>query len=292
MKFLLSICLVLIGFNIFVYNAISAYANSAPYLDLYFLDVGQGDSELAILPGPDGEKIKVLIDGGPGRATLGALSKVIPATDRYIDLIILSHDSLDHFGGLIDILGRYKVGALLWTGRSGTANAWADFERAVKESEVRTIILKEGDNITYKDSRFDVLMPNKAFLNSKEPNDAMLVLRLESEGSRTLFTGDIGYKTMNPEKYLVDEYDIDIDILKVGHHGSKYSSSAEFMAEASPRVSIVEVGKNSYGHPTKEAMARVADIGSSIYRTDLDGTVHIRLKDGIINVYGLKPLLD
>lgn len=293
MKFLLSTFLALIGFNIFVWNSVLSAAPAADRLNLYFLDVGQGDSALIKLPGEDGRSVKIMIDGGSGKQTLSSLYNALPATERYVDLLILTHPQLDHFGGFIDVLKRFEVGAFIHNGREGTSAGWKELKRLLKDKHIKTVVLKEGDIINYQNSNLKFLSPNDKFLKSKELNDTPLVAVLESEGSKTLFTADIGFKDMNVEEYLIKKYsnEINADILKIAHHGSKFSSSSQFIRAVSPEVSIVSAGeRNRYGHPTKEALSRVASIDDSLYRTDEDGTVHLRVKDGIIEV--LKAKID
>ncbi|OGY60597.1 MAG: hypothetical protein A3G58_00150 [Candidatus Colwellbacteria bacterium RIFCSPLOWO2_12_FULL_46_17] len=273
MKSLSLIFLVLIGFNLFVWYYV--LTGEQDDLDIYFLDVGQGDSELVILPGD----VRVLIDGGPDKSVLFELSQILPKTDRYIDLVVMTHAQLDHFGGLYDVVDRYKVGAFISTGREGESEAWKEFEELLQEKKIPVILLGAGDGIRYKDSNFIVLSPDQALLNNQEINESSLVVELFSEGAKSLFTGDVGFET---ENFLADTYDIDTDILKVPHHGSRFSSGLNFLREATPGVSIIEVGKNSFGHPTEAALSRLRSAGSSIYRTDEDGTVHLEINDGVV----------
>ncbi|OGY57845.1 MAG: hypothetical protein A3C03_01520 [Candidatus Colwellbacteria bacterium RIFCSPHIGHO2_02_FULL_45_17] len=273
MKSLSLIFLVLIGFNLFVWYYV--LTGEQDDLDIYFLDVGQGDSELVILPGD----VRVLIDGGPDKSVLFELSQILPKTDRYIDLVVMTHAQLDHFGGLYDVVDRYKVGAFISTGREGESEAWKEFEELLQEKKIPVILLGAGDGIRYKDSNFIVLSPDQALLNNQEINESSLVVELFSEGAKSLFTGDVGFET---ENFLADTYDIDTDILKVPHHGSRFSSGLNFLMEATPAVSIIEVGKNSFGHPTEAALSRLRSAGSSIYRTDEDGTVHLEINDGVV----------
>nr|AKQ02454.1 metallo-beta-lactamase family protein [uncultured Parcubacteria bacterium Rifle_16ft_4_minimus_37647] len=273
MKSLSLIFLVLIGFNLFVWYYV--LTGEQDDLDIYFLDVGQGDSELVILPGD----VRVLIDGGPDKSVLFELSQILPKTDRYIDLVVMTHAQLDHFGGLYDVVDRYKVGAFISTGREGESEAWKEFEELLQEKQIPVILLGAGDGIRYKDSNFIVLSPDQALLNNQEINESSLVVELFSEGAKSLFTGDVGFET---ENFLADTYDIDTDILKVPHHGSRFSSGLNFLMEATPAVSIIEVGKNSFGHPTEAALSRLRSAGSSIYRTDEDGTVHLEINDGVV----------
>lgn len=289
MKYLLLTFLAFIGFNIFVWSAVYAGEAGADKLHLYFLDVGQGDSAFVKLPGEDGRSVKIMIDGGPGKQTLASLYESLPPTDRYIDLLVATHPQLDHFGGFIDVLERFEVGAFIENGLDGTAAGWRELEELLEKKNVKRIVLKEGDTIQYENSLIKILAPNNKLLKSKQLNDTPLVMLLESEGSKTLFTADIGFKDMNVEGYLIKNYssEIEADILKVGHHGSKYSSSEKFILAVSPEISIVSAGaKNRYGHPTKEALSRIANIDESVYRTDQNGTVHLVVDDGVIDVYG------
>ncbi len=276
MKYLSSIYLVLISLNIFVWYWIFTGINTDD-LNLYFLNVGQGDGSLVVLPG----NVKVLIDGGPKKEILNSLGKVLPPTDRYIDLVMLSHPQLDHFSGLISVMGRYRVGAFIYNGRDGDASAWGDLKKVLKDKNIKTIVLGGHDSIKYENNKFSIVSPNPYFLGMKELNDTGLVAELDSEESKTLFTADIGFDV---ENYLISS-GIDVDILKVPHHGSKYSSGISFLKAITPKISVIQVGKNSYGHPTKEALGRLTSVGSSIYRNDLDGMVHLKIKGGIVQVF-------
>jgi competence protein ComEC len=267
-----SIIAVLLVLNAFIFWQVFAVSPNND-LRLYFLNVGQGDSQLVILPGG----VKVIIDGGPANgAVLRELDKVLRSTDRYIDLVIMSHPQLDHFGGLIDILRRYRVGAFLTSGRVGTAKAFSDLVNVLNTRGVRSVILGAGDKIHYRKSLINILWPKPEFLTSKELNDSSIVAELISSNSKTLFTGDIGE---NIEKELLKTYRSTVDVLKVPHHGSKYSSSWDFLEVLKPKAAVIEVGKNSYGHPTTQTLERLERVGAKIYRTDKDGTVEI-LIDG------------
>jgi len=250
--------------------------------ELYFLDVGQGDSELVILPGG----VKILIDAGPNNKIVSELESVLRSTDRYIDLLVLSHPETDHFNGFIDVLKRYQVGAFIYNGRAGSAQSWKELAKIVEENKIPVFVLGQRDKIKNQDDFFEILSPNADFLRSKKLNDTSLVVKFVNNDKQTqikaLFTGDIGEKN---EKYLADNFDIKADILKVGHHGSKYSSSDYFLKAVSPKISAIEVGKNSYGHPTKEVLDRLALVGSRIFRTDQNSIVKLSVKGNEINIF-------
>ncbi len=273
----------LIVFDVLIWGQVLLPAE-AKNLELYFLDVGQGDSSLVQLSplASSGQAAQILIDGGPvNEKAQAALEKIFSFDDRYIDLIVISHPQIDHFGGLIEILKNYKVGAVLTSDQISQSEAWQELEKTIQERGIGRVVLAAGDKIRYQDSQFDILSPQKSGWE-KDVNDMGLVMLLSGGGTKALFTSDIG---VEKEKELADTYDLDADILKVGHHGSKFSSSPEFLKEVSPLISIIEVGKNSYGHPTNEVLDRLANIGSQIFRTDEAGLTELVVEGGKIRVY-------
>jgi competence protein ComEC len=257
--------ILLVSLDILVWRTI-ILAKSPDNLEIYFLNVGQGDSELVILPGG----VQVLIDGGGNNRVLQNLASVLPFFDRYLDLVLLSHAEPDHYLGLIEVLKNYKVGAFIFNGLDGIADSWPALTKILNDNKISTLVLGAGDKISYQESHFDILSPTKDFLNENNRNDSSLVMKLVSLNSETLFTGDISKKL---EDYLVRTSDLKADILKVAHHGSKYSSSQNFLGKTLPQIAVIEVGKNNYGHPTKEVLERLASVGAQIYRTDTDGTL-------------------
>ena len=275
MKFLLSISLALIGFNFFVWVDI-ARVSLATGTDIYFLNVGQGDSSLINFA--DGTRM--LTDGGKDKSVLFELDKILP-NSRTINLVMVTHPQLDHFGGLIDVIDRFKIGAFIYNGEEAESDAWIALKDKLKRKNIKTFILDSGDVINYKNNKLFILSPDRN-TKDKDLNENSMITLLESEGIKALFTGDIGDKK---EAELIDKYNLDIDVLKVPHHGSKYSSSAEFLKELTPSVSVVQVGKNSYGHPNPSTLKRIASVGSSIYRNDSDGIIRINIDDGLIKVF-------
>ncbi|MEK7115297.1 MAG: MBL fold metallo-hydrolase, partial [Patescibacteria group bacterium] len=249
----------------------SLRSDSGQALTMYFLDVGQGDSELITIDGID-----ILIDGGPDAKVLESLSKVMPATDRYIDLVILSHPHLDHFGGLTDVFKNYEVGVFIDSGHDHTISQYDYFKKGLVEENIKRINLGKGDKIKYKDLVLNFLSPAK--IGQKELHDNTLVFMLEKENFKTLFTGDINFKV---EKNLVRDYkNLAANLLKVSHHGSANSTSNEFLRAVRPQISVIGVGRNSYGHPKPALLSRLQSSGTQIYRTDQDGTIKAVLENG------------
>lgn len=260
------------------YQIVSAKAAASENSRVYFLDVGQGDSELIVLPGG----AKILIDGGrPDGKVLTALAETLPAHNRYIDLLVMTHPQLDHFGGFLDVLKNYEIGAFIGNGRKGESDAYRALMDEIVARGTRYIQLQEGDRILYGDRSLSVLSPNSKNLLSGELNDTSLVMMLDDGGFRALFTADIGF---NVENELMKKYDLSADILKVGHHGSRFSSGVEFLKAVNPGVAIIEVGKNTYGHPTPAALARLKSFGAQIFTTLEQGTISSVFSGGVLKL--------
>ena len=253
--------------------------------ELYFLDVGQGDSELLVLPGG----VEILTDAGPNQKVLEALEKVLGPNDRYLDLAIISHPQLDHFNGFNEILSRYRIGAFIFNGRTDATafGEWGALMAKIKEKKIPLIALALGDKIHFLKNQIEIISPSRDFIQSAELNDTGLVELVKTPTFRALLTADIG---ANVENYLLKRFSrevLQVSILKVGHHGSKFSSSREFLETVKPKLAIIEVGsKNRYGHPTKEAMRRleVAEI-SKIFRTDKNGTIKVIAEQGKLRIF-------
>lgn len=270
---ILTAALVLLNITVFAQIA-GALTSDSP--EIYFFDVGQGDSQLIKLP----EGVQILIDGGPpNRRVLNELASALATNDRYIDLVILTHPQLDHFGGLMDVFKSYQIGALIWNGRDGTANAFAEFKEIVKESGVDILVLGKGDKIKHKDALINILSPDKNLIRAKDLNDTSIVAQLSFEGTKVLFTGDI---SEDVEKVINIS---GAHLLKVPHHGSKYSSSQRFLNFVKPKAAVIQVGGNSYGHPTKEVLSRLEKVGAQVFRNDLHGTIRAVLDRGKIKIY-------
>lgn len=246
----------------FVWYAV--YAESRQELEVYFLDVGQGDAIL--IHAPSGNQ--VLIDAGPNKAVLGELAKVMPFYDRTIDMVIESHPDSDHIGGLPEILSRYEVGAVMESGVNTDSVIYTEIEKLIAEKNIKKVLARRGTRVVLENSGYlDILFPDRD-VAGMDTNDASIIAKLQYGGRSFLFTGDSPQKM---EKYLVslDKENLDADVLKVGHHGSKTSSSQEFLGYVSPEYAVISVGKeNKYGHPHQEVLDRLIQFGAKILRTD------------------------
>jgi len=270
---------ILIAITIFVYsflfylNLEQAHKN----LEVIFLDIGQGDSEL--IKTPHGQNI--LIDGGPDSTVLKGLSKNLSWYDRTIDLIILTHPHDDHVTGLIDVLKRYNVKTILHTGVNHDSPSYYKFLELIKKNNIKIIIVKNKQKITLgENSYIDILYPDKSFLNQdvKNLNNTSIVAKLIYKKNSFLFTGDIEKET---EKYLVNNsINFKADVLKVAHHGSDTSSTLSFLKKANFGIAVISSGKdNDFGFPSRRVLMRLKKQGTKIFRTDLRGDIRL-ISDG------------
>lgn len=263
--------------------ALSVYSLPSGELKLVYFDVGQGDSCLVLTPG----KKALLIDGG------GSVSKgeyyydvggkiTVPALLHQgvwsIDTVMASHLHDDHMEGLIKVLEVYRVKNLIVPrvyGSEGSVspNSSRLFELCAQKG-IKVYRLGRGDSMDLgSGTRIQFLHPGREA--EADENENSLVALLTYGSFSALFTGDIGRET---EAGLPAEL-LESDLLKVPHHGSRGSSSEEFLEAVKPRISVIPVGRNNYGHPSEETLKRLEGIGSLIYRTDEAGAVTV-LTDG------------
>ena len=275
---------VLVAINILAWSVVFDLSKQK-FLEVNFFDIGQGDA--AFIETPKGQQ--VLIDGGPSSKILEKLGKEMPFWDRDIDLVILTHPEADHLSGLIDVLKKYKVRNILWTGIIRDTPEYKEWQKLIREEGAKIFIASKGQKIKMaNDISIDVLFPfesaeGKEFENS---NDTSVVSRLVLGHNSFIFTGDISEIA---EKELISAYScsdscefatLDSDVLKIAHHGSKTSSSEGFLQVVSPEVAIISVGKNnSYGHPTPETLENLNKYGIKVLRTDESGDIKI-ISDG------------
>lgn len=280
-KALLSLIGILFLLNVFAWQEVFDLTR-ADNLKVDFLDVGQGDSIFIETP----QMHQILIDGGASPAVLQKLADRMPFSDRTIDLIILTHPEKDHYAGLIEVLQRYRVDYILWTEvirQTPEYQKWIEVLEKKKKQGTKIITAKSGQLIKVGKAEIDILYPFKSLAGKelKDSNDSSVVFRLVFDESEFLFTGDI---TTKVEKELVSQkINLQADVLKVPHHGSKYSTSVDFLENVNPEFAIISVGKNSYGHPTPEVLQKLENFGIHILRTDEDGDVEI-ISDGN-NIY-------
>jgi beta-lactamase superfamily II metal-dependent hydrolase len=235
---------------------------AAKEMKVHFIDVGQGDAML--IQSPDGKNI--LVDGGPKSAGKHVVDFLKAKGVKKLDYVVATHPDADHIGGLIAVLKTFPVTNFVNSGAEHTTQTYFELLTLVDdkdinytEPEIADILI--GDFTT--DFYLQVLYVDSA---AKDTNDASIVLKTGYKEVDFLLMADANTEI---ENFLMNYYDdISVDVLKMGHHGSKTSSSAKFISNVNPSVGILSYGKNnSYGHPHAAIEARLENVGAKTYKT-------------------------
>jgi competence protein ComEC len=233
------------------------------------LDVGQGDSFL--IQTTTGKQM--LIDGGKDATVLAELARLLPVGDRSIDVVLATHPDMDHIGGLDEVLKRYKVGLFLTSAVGTDTKEYVSLLELLKAKQIEPIVARQGMKITFSDTEsFTVLFPDRD-VTGWESNSGSVIGVFAAGEQRVLFTGDA---PASVEQYLVATIpkQLDVDIVKLGHHGSRTSTTAALLKAATPELALISAGKdNSYGHPHKEVLTLLQQFAIPFVSTQDTGTV-------------------
>ncbi len=247
-------------------------------LRVWFLDIGQGDAILMRLPAGEW----VMVDGGPDAKVLDWMGRIMPFYERRLELVINSHPHADHLNGLVEVLARYDV-ENLWI--SGVKYNYAGYQKMLEEAA------DAGTRIVYtsgKDARigkvgFDLIYPQRSLQGEgmENVNNSSIVFRLIYAGQRIFFSGDLE-EQKETELMRVNGLNLESDILKAGHHGSKTSNTEEFVRRIGPEYAVISCGvDNKFKHPFPGTLERFGRMGMTVYRTDLDGTVEVEIGEDL-----------
>lgn len=261
--------------TILIFNlCVTEYSKSLKELKIYFIDVGQGDSTLIVTP-----NLKtILIDGGEEKNIL--VNYLLDRRIKTIDYIIISHFDSDHCNGLIEVIEKLKVRNILISEQAYYSEDYTNIAKIINQQKINTVFVKQGDSLKIdKDVKIKILYPSKN-LEYEDLNNNSIVAKVEYYNFSMLFTGDIEKSEQKIlEKYKNTE-EIKSTILKISHHGSKTSSSEEFLKEVNPRIALIGVGKNNkFGHPNNGVLERLEKINCKIYRTDEMGEIQIKINE-------------
>lgn len=255
----------------FIYLAFALWQVPDGRFHICFLDIGQGDAILLQTP----ENHQILIDGGPKNTVMEELAFLMPFFDRSIDLVVLSHPHADHIDGLVEVLKRYRVGAVLFSGVNDFGGAYDEFLKEIEAQNIRFFVAEKDVDFRFGSVFLDIIYPFDQILldDFDNLNNSSVAMKIIYGEKKVLLTGDL---ELEGEKALVSSgYDLRANILKAGHHGSKTASSFAFLDKVKPQTVVIQSGlNNSFKHPHDEALANfeMASV-DKIYRNDIDGRV-------------------
>ncbi|HEX5632102.1 MAG TPA: ComEC/Rec2 family competence protein, partial [Gemmatimonadales bacterium] len=245
-----------------------------PGLTLHFLDVGQGDAAVVVTPGGRA----VVVDAGPRDERYDAGRRVVVpflerAGIRRVEALVVSHGHADHVGGAPSLLARIPVTAAVEPAAPATEEAYLAFLDVLGRSDGQWVPARPGLEFTLDSVRFRVLHPDPAWPGwGLDVNDDSVILLVEYGAFRALFAGDAGEAAERVLRGRIGP----VQVLKVGHHGSRTSSSVPWLRELAPRLAVVSVGTNRYGHPAPDVLDRLGAHRAVVWRTDQEGTISVR----------------
>ncbi|OGY12578.1 MAG: hypothetical protein A3A58_02355 [Candidatus Blackburnbacteria bacterium RIFCSPLOWO2_01_FULL_41_27] len=257
-------------------------------LHLVFCDVGQGDGILIYQ-----KQTQILVDAGSDAKILSCLSGHMPFWDRRIEMAVITNADLDHYGGFIDIVRRYKIGAFAANMVGKNDLAFETLEKEIEKAKIKTASLNSGMIVVFAKLKLAALWPDKdqvagldtPALGSKvlgaraeeKANPYSLVLKLSYGEFDALLTGDIIPPATDT---MAERIRGVVEVLKVPHHGSKNGLTLGMLEAASPGLAIISAGRNNrYGHPHEETLGVMREMGVKILRTDQEGEIEI-ISDG------------
>jgi competence protein ComEC len=266
---------------------VSEQSNDLP-IKITFLDIGQGDASFIEW----GDGTQMLVDCAIDSRILEALGRVMDPRDRSIDYLMVTHPDQDHYGGCVDVLRRFEVENIIYTGYEKSSSKYFPvFQQYVKDEQAQFIEITAQEKWNLNSSTIHFLYPDtpiamhpvvKKIGKGDASNNTSIVFTLEYQNKKVLFTGDAEKET---EEYLIKKYGeaLDVDVLKVGHHGSAGSSIDNFLALVKPEYAVISAGKdNAYGHPAPRTLRRLARVYSEVWRTDEKGDILVQItKDGV-----------
>jgi competence protein ComEC len=253
---------------------------SASNLTMTAIDVGQGDSLLITFPHNE----SLLVDGGQPDEGSTIVSYLRSVGISHLNGVVATHPDADHIGGLIDVLQSMPVDKVYDLGLAKSTTTYEKLLRIIMDKNISYATPRAGDTINLDpDTAVLVLNPSlPLFPMATDANDNSIVIKITYQHVSYLLTGDAESAA---EARMVSLFNSSAYVLKVGHHGSKYSSSATFLKAVKPHIAVISVGAgNRFGHPAPETLARLAAVGATVYRTDHHGTIVVTTNGQTLDV--------
>lgn len=251
-------------------------------LEIYFFDVGQADSILI-----KENDYTMLIDGGnqsDGKNLVKYLEEDLNIND--IDILVGTHPHEDHIGGLPDIINSLEIGTIYLPNATTTTKIFEKLLDTIEENNYKITVPKINEEFNLNNMNFKVIYTGT---DESDLNNTSIVLKLKYGKTSYLFTGDA---TKTTEEKILDK-DITSDVLKIGHHGSSYSTTEEFLNKVNPKYAIIQVGTNNkYNHPSKQTLDKLNKKNIKIYRTDENGTIKLTSDGKNINIETIDTNID
>lgn len=241
-----------------------SFASNPDPMEVHFIDVGQGDATLITCGGH-----AMLIDAGDDTKGTAIQNYLQKQKINKLDYLILTHPDADHIGGAPVVITKFNIAKVFVSNFEKDNETYRKLIQALDEKQIKSLTPKVNSTYTLGSANITILAPGKEYDN---PNDASIALLLKNGSRSFLFTGDAGEEA--EKDILKTNIDISADVYKVGHHGSKYSTSKDFFEAVDPSYAVISCGAdNSYGHPHAQTLNTLRAGGVNVYRTDEEGTI-------------------
>ena len=252
--------------GISTWHVVATY--QGPVVTVSFLDIGQGDSIAIKLP----DDRMILIDAGRDGTVLNRLGAVMPWWKHDIDYLFVTHPDSDHYGGMFSVVGKYTIRHAYYNGDDDPDKRFDQLKSLIRSKHIPLDVVKAGDVFTLtKGVAMTILWPSEGF-TKEDDNAASISFDLDAYGHHTILTADVPIP--EEEKIMKLFPQIHAEVFKLGHHGSKFSSGADFLHALQPTYCIVSAGlHNVYHHPHPSTLARAYEIGCRILETAKQGTI-------------------
>ncbi|MCD4705370.1 MBL fold metallo-hydrolase [bacterium] len=259
------------------------YEDSSNFLRVCFFDVGQGDSIL--IKSPKGKNI--LIDGGPSADLIQKLGNKHSYQNHQIDILILTHAHADHYFGLIEVIKRYNIKLVLWSGIDAHNSSYLHFKKLIENLNTKIAILGQ-EYLIEKNLKIKILYPlHYLEEGDTDLNNTSISLILSHQNIDFFLAGDLTCE--GEEEIIKQNINIKSEIFKANHHGSRWSNCNYFLDKVKPELAIIQSGiDNSFGHPHQETLDRLEERNIEILRNDELGNIWIYSDGGKYWIYPVK----
>jgi len=260
------------------------YSQASENMDVHFINVGQGDS--MFIETPSGQNI--LIDGGPPEAGEKVVKYLKERGIDQLDLLIVTHPDKDHIGGLLQVMDHLTIKKVIDSGKIHTTKTYEKYIDRLNEYNIPVEVAKKNDYILSDDElTIEVL---NSYQLAKSNNDSSIVLKIHYKDVRFLLLGDV---ERQEEKRLTDIENLEADIIKVAHHGSKTSSSIDFLHHVHPQIAVLTYSKNNeFGHPVNRVIRNLNKVNALIYSTAVFGDIVIQTDGDDYFIFPEKSPID
>lgn len=249
-------------------------------ISVHFIDVGQGDSTLIQTPNHN-----ILIDAGENSAEEDVIDYLNNLNITNLDYVVATHPHSDHIGGLDGVLNNFNVTNILMPDVTHTTKTFENLITAIENNNTNVIIAQSNQTITLDNITYTVLSPLRTSYDNL--NNYSVVIKMDYNNVSFMFGGDA--EKLVETDILNNNYNVDIDVLKVSHHGSNTSSSSDFIKAMSPTVAVISCGlNNDYGHPHKEVLQTLTTNNAKLYTTPELGNVTVTTDGNLISVTSSK----